>query len=167
MNIVVPEEDFLVKTAGVIKTTWEAAGAEVSINVFSIKDIQEKVLKNTDYEMLAFGNIVGGSGDLFSFWHSTRRFYPDQNLSLYQNKKADILLEKFRKDLDPKERIGNLKTLSDMIAADYPAVFLYSPDYIYVSKPSLKGFDDTITVSSQSDRFQDIEKWYLKTTREF
>lgn len=165
LNITLPDEPFLLKTAELLKTEWESLGATVTLTPLSLKTIQEKVLKNTDYEMLMFGNITGASNDLFSFWHSSRRFYPDQNLSLYQNNGTDDLLEAFRKDFDTSTRSIRLAEISDRIAANYPAIFLYSPDYIYVSAPNLRGFSNTKIMNTSSDRFSDINNWYVKTDR--
>lgn len=165
LNITLPDEPFLLKTANLLKTEWESLGAIVTLTPLSLKDIQEKVLKNTDYEMLMFGNITGASNDLFSFWHSSRRFYPDQNLSLYQSDTTDSLLEAFRKDFDKSTRNARLAEISDRIAASYPAIFLYSPDYIYVSAPNLRGFSNTKIMNTSSDRFSDITNWYVKTNR--
>ncbi len=175
LNITLPEEEFLIKTAETIKTTWEGYGADVTLNVLPLKTIQEKTLKNTDYELLMLGNTLGHSNDLFSFWHSSRRFYPDQNLSLYQNKKVDAMLEAYRKDFNTETRLENLKKISDAIAADYPAVFLYSPDYIYIATPRLNGFNQMsaegfnkdATINTSSDRFLNVKDWYLKTQRVF
>lgn len=165
LNITVPDESFLVKTANELKATWEKLGATVTIEIFPLKTIQDTVLKNTDYELLMFGNITGASNDLFAFWHSSRRFYPDQNLSLYQKSSSDRLLEDFRKNFDDSTRKDRLTTVSNAIAADYPAIFLYSPDYIYVSTPNLNGFDATQIMNTSSDRFESINDWYLKTKR--
>lgn len=165
LSLTIPDEDFIVKTANILKTQWENAGATVNVISLPLKDLEEKVLKNTDYSMILFGNTTGVSNDLFSFWHSSQRFYPDQNLALYQNKKVDSLLESYRKDFDSDTRSATLKTIGDSIAADYPAIFLYSPDYLYIATPRLHGFDGAMTIGSSADRFQGIEKWYVNTKR--
>lgn len=165
LTITVPEEPFLIKTAEGLKTAWENHGAKVNLKVLPLKTIQEDVLRTTDYELLLFGNIVKEGQDLFAFWHSSRRFYPDQNLALYQNKDVDAELETYRKTFDEKARLNRLEKISDMIASDAPAVFLYSPDYLYVAAPNLGGIDTTKIINTASDRFADINKWYVKTKR--
>ena len=54
--------------------------------------------------------------------------------------------------------------MRDIIIQDKPAVFLYSPYYLYVSNKSLKGFETT-TLSVPSDRFGMIDTWFIKTVR--
>lgn len=167
VTLTVPDESFLVKTAGVLKGTWESHGAKVTLQIMSTKDIEDNVLRVTSYQMLIFGNIIKQGEDLYAFWDSSRRFYPDENLSLYQNPTVDNLLEAYRRDFDDTTRNARLAKISDLIAADFPAVFLYSPDYVYVSTPVLGGLDITRVINTSADRFDTIEKWYIKTTRMF
>lgn len=165
LNLVVPDEPFLTKTAQELETDWEVAGANVNLIVRSLRDIQEDILRNTSYELLLFGNIVKESNDLFAFWHSSKRFFPDQNLALYQNEDIDALLEEYRRTFNEDVRDNILQTVSDEIASDYPAIFLYSPNYVYISTPALGGFDDTKVINTSDDRFSDITNWYVRSHR--
>lgn len=167
ISLTVPDEPFLAKTANILKENWETHGARVNVLIFSLKNIQENVLRNSDYEMIIFGNITKENQDLFAFWHSSRRFYPDQNLALYQNDTIDELLEDFRKTFDDDERFDTLTKISNTIAGDVPAVFLYSPRYVYITAPRLGGLDESIIMNTSDDRFTDVDKWYVKTKRAF
>lgn len=167
LNLVVPAEPFLTKTAQIIKENWASHGAEVNLKILPAKNIQEEILRKSNYEMLLFGNITKESEDLFAFWHSSRRFYPDQNLALYQNKKIDAALEKFRQDSDPDRRLDLLKSISNNIASDVPAIFLYSPYYIYITTPRLGGLDSNTSINISDDRFVNVANWYVKTKRVF
>lgn len=167
INLTVPEEDFLVKTAEILKENWESHGARVNVLIFSLKNIQENVLKNSDYEFILFGNITKENQDLFAFWHSSRRFYPDQNLALYQNDTIDTYLETFRKTFDEEKRFDLLEAISQQITEDVPAIFLYSPKYIYVTVPRLGGFSDSAIINTSDDRFDNVHEWHVKTKRRF
>lgn len=167
LALIVPDEEFLTKTAGIVKENWEAHGAKVSVEVYSIKDLAEQILVDNNYPLLLFGNITKENQDLFAFWHSSRRFYPDQNLSLYEADDVDELLEDYRKTADPDERNEILKEVSDKITADVPAIFLYAPDYVYVASPQLGGVNEANIISTRDDRFNGIENWYVKTRRVF
>lgn len=167
LDLVVPAEPFLTKTAQIVKENWVSHGAEVNLKILPAKNIQEDVLRKSNYEMILFGNITKESEDLFAFWHSSRRFYPDQNLALYQNKKIDAALEAFREDSDPDRRLDLLRSISDTIASDVPAIFLYSPYYTYITSPGLGGLDSKTSINTSDDRFVNVADWYVKTKRVF
>jgi len=167
LTLTIPEEPFLIKTAEILKENWESYGAKVTINIISLREIQEETLRNSNYKMILFGNITKENQDLFAFWHSSRRFYPDQNLALYQNKGVDALLETYRKTFNTEERSKIIGAISDAIAEDVPAIFLYSPQYTYISAPRIKGINDEVILNTSDDRFDDIENWFVNTTRVF
>ncbi len=155
---------FLQKTATLLQGQWKQAGIDVRINMASPSDFNQAVIKSRDYELLIFGNTYGENVDAYSFWHSSQKLAPGLNLSLYSNKDADTLIEHLRQDFDPASRKVGLYQLQQIISGDHPAVFLYSPYYLYVSNKSLKGFDGT-ALGIPSDRFDNVSKWYIKTVR--
>lgn len=165
-NLTVPEIPFLVETANFIKSDWEKIGIRLNLLVLPLAEINNNAIKNRNYQMILFGNILGKNPDVFSFWHSSERFYPGLNLSLYESKTADSLLETIRKDFDDEKRQSNLLSLNSLIISDSPAIFLYSPNYLYITKKNLDGFN-SIEISFPSDRFKNVENWYVKTARTF
>jgi peptide/nickel transport system substrate-binding protein len=167
-DLTVPEIPFLVETANLIKEDWSKIGVKLNLAVRSPQEVNDEIIKTRNYQMLIFGNIFGNgdSPDLYSFWHSSERFYPGLNLALYENKTADTLIQSIRKTLNDSKRQADLSSLQSIIIQDYPAVFLFSPHYLYVSKNWLKGFDKRF-IPSSSSRFQNVEKWYIKTARVF
>ena len=63
---------------------------------------------NRGYEALLFGNILGPSSDLYSFWDSSERFSPGLNLATYDNPAVDGLIETARLEIgDPAVRVGD------------------------------------------------------------
>lgn len=165
-SIVVPQIPFLSETAEILKENWAKIGVKLNLILLNPNDLSNEVLKTRNYEMILFGNILKNNPDIFSFWHSTQRFYPGLNLALYENKKVDGILESFRKDFDENTRKEELIKLQQLISADNPAIFLFSPVYLYVAPKDFGGFDEKI-INSPSDRFKEIQKWYLETERVF
>jgi peptide/nickel transport system substrate-binding protein len=164
LNLTVPQVNFLIKTAELLKEVWEKIGFKINLIPQPPDDVSGNIIKNRDYEMLLFGNVLGKSPDLFSFWHSSERFYPGLNLALYNNKKADSLIESIRQNLDDEKRKAQFNDLQGLIINDYPATFLYSPDYLYIASKNLHGLEGEF-VSEPSDIFIRANKWYLKTAR--
>lgn len=165
-NLVAPEMPFLIETVKSIQEDWQKIGVRLNLTILAASDINNKIIKTRDYEMLLFGNIFGENSDLFSFWHSSERFFPGLNLSLYDNKTADILIESIRKDFNEESRKSDLVKLRSLIIQDRPAIFLFSPLYLYINKKQVNGFEEK-TIPLPSARFENVENWYLKTERKF
>jgi len=164
LNLLVPQIDFLQKTADYLAQRWRQIGVKTDVVVETPTGVMDDAIKNRGYEMLLFGNVLGPSSDLFSFWHSSERFYPGNNLSLYSDKKADTLIESIRQELDLQKRQDKFSELQKVIVDDLPAVFLYSPDYLYLTNKTLHGLTSGF-LADPSERFREAPKWYLKTAR--
>lgn len=167
-DLMVPQMSFLTETANFLKEDWSKIGVKLNLIVRPPQEINDEIIKTRNYQMILFGNIFesADSPDLYSFWHSSERFYPGLNLALYENKTADDLIQSIRKTLNDSKRQIYLASLQSLIIADQPAVFLFSPHYLYVAKNQLKGFDEKF-IDSASQRFQNVVKWYVKTARIF
>ncbi|MEK7481904.1 MAG: peptide ABC transporter substrate-binding protein [Patescibacteria group bacterium] len=165
-NLTIPEIPFLIETADFIKNSWSKIGVKTNISIHPLPAVNNEIIKARDYQTIIFGNIIGKNSDLFSFWHSSERFYPGLNLALYENSSADKLIESIRQNFNDEKRQTDLASLQSIIVQDYPAIFLFSPDYIYVSKKNLGGFEADF-VSLPGERFENIEKWHVKTARVF
>ncbi|PIR44291.1 hypothetical protein COV23_00640 [Candidatus Wolfebacteria bacterium CG10_big_fil_rev_8_21_14_0_10_31_9] len=165
-SITVFPSSTLIKTAEIIKEDWAKIGVKININTPPIDNFSEDIIKTRNYEMLLFGNIYGENMDTYSFWHSSQKFYPGLNLSLYENKNADYLIEQIRSTFNKDTREKELDQLQSTIINDSPAVFLYSPYYLYITNKSLKGFNEE-QLSLPSDRFLNAKTWYIKTVRSF
>ncbi len=165
-DIVVPQIPFLTGAVDIIKSDWQTIGVNLNPIILNPTDITNEVIKTRNYQMIIFGNILKNDPDIFSFWHSSERFYPGLNLAVYENKKVDTLLENVRKNFDTDNRNADVQTLQKMISDDHPAIFLFSPAYLYVAPKSFGGLDTSL-IATPADRFESIAQWHLKTERVF
>ena len=152
----------LVQTAELIKEDLGTLGIKVDVKTFEIGNLNQSVIRPRKYDALLFGEVVNHESDLFAFWHSSQRNDPGQNIAMYTNAKVDKILEDASTLLDENTRIKKYLEFENEIEKDMPAVFLYSPDFIYVISKDLKGISIDSIVSS-SDRFENSYLWYLKT----
>lgn len=152
------------KTAQMLRDSWAAIGVAVDIRLFSSNDIIKKVVKPRDYEALLFGEIIGTDPDPYPFWHSSQATDPGLNLAMYANRQVDQLLEEARQTNDLEQRRLMYLHFQNILADDQPAIFLYNPYYLYVLPQKIKGFT-LLRITFPSDRFNGIEKWYIKTRR--
>ena len=153
----------LAETAQNLKEQWEEVGIEVEVEALPSSVLQQAI-KDRNYQMLLFGEILNLDPDLFSLWHSSQKRDPGLNLALYDNKNADALLEDARKTLNPDDRLKKYTEFQNLVIEDIPALFLYSPYYLYVHGKKIKGFENQV-ISTPADRFSGIEKWYIETKR--
>jgi len=142
----------------------EALGAQVEVQFYPFADLERNVLRPRQYDALLFGESLSLEPDPFAFWHSTQKRDPGLNLALYENRAVDRLLEESRQTLEKASRVAKLQEVSKLIEADVPAVFLYTPYFLYLQPADLKGFGMQI-VALPSHRFADAANWYVKTER--
>lgn len=155
----------LKKAAELIKSMWEKLGARIEIRVFEIGDLNQNIIRPRKYDALLFGEIVGRDPDPFVFWHSSQRNDPGLNIALYTNLATDKILEESRTTLDLNKRKELYQKFQEEIEKDVPAVFLYSPYFIYIVPNDLRGMEDVEYIVISSERFSQIYKWYIKTNK--
>jgi peptide/nickel transport system substrate-binding protein len=154
--------DDLVKTAELVKSDWEKIGAQVDIKQYDFGDLQQNIIRPRKFDALLYGEVIGRDMDFFAFWHSSQRNDPGLNIAMYTNTKVDKLLEDARKTQDAASRISKYEDFSAEVQKDIPAVFLYSPEFIYITPAKVKGL--TLgTVTLPFERFLNISNWYIET----
>lgn len=163
-SLAVPDTEELRAAAEEVKKQWEAVGADVTLRVFDPGDLHQNIIRPRKYDALFFGEIVGRESDPFAFWHSSQRNDPGLNIALYANITVDDLLSKGRTVLPKDERVALYQKFEEEIRKDVPAVFVYSPDFLYIHPSRVKGMTSgTITVPSE--RFLDAHTWYIATNK--
>ena len=155
----------LKETAYLLKSMWEKIGAKVDVKIFETGDLAQNIIRPRKYGALLFGEIVGRDPDPFAFWHSSQRNDPGLNVALYTNIKADKILEEARSIQDETKRADKYKEFQEEVSKDIPAIFLFSPKFIYVIPKNLKGTDEMESVTVPSERFSAIYKWYKTTDK--
>lgn len=150
--------------AEAIKKQWEASGVQVEIRTFAPSSLEREVLKPRAYQVLLFGEILGKIPDPFPFWHSSQIKDPGLNLSSYENKQIDKLLEAARKESDEEERARLFGEMQDIILEDVPAIFLYDLDFVYFASKEIQSIEDMI-IANPSQRFLGVSNWYTETKR--
>ncbi len=160
-NLATSNASELAQTAELLKQMWEKLNIKVNLKIFEIGDLNQNVIRPRKYDALLFGIMMGRDPDPFAFWHSSQRNDPGLNIALYTNITADKLLEDARVLSDTDKRKEKYQAFQEQIEKDIPAIFLYSPEYIYLIPKSRLGLDtDTITIPSE--RFTQIPNWYIE-----
>lgn len=154
----------LSQTAELLKTMWKKLGVKINLKIFEIGDLNQNVIRPRKYDSLLFGLMMSRDPDPFAFWHSSQRNDPGLNISLYASIAADKILEEARTISDNQKRKEKYEIFEEQVEKDIPAIFLYSPEYIYLTPKILKGFSAE-TVAVPSERFTQVYNWYIETEK--
>jgi ABC-type transport system substrate-binding protein len=155
----------LLKAAQDIKEQWEKIGVKVEIKKLDTLEIK-KTIRDRDFDILLFGEKLGGIPDPLPFWHSSQIIDPGLNISMYENEEADGLLTKARtySDFQSEDRKKALEDFQNILIENCPATFLYSSYSAYVINKDIKGVE-LDKISDLSKRFVDIKNWYINQKR--
>lgn len=162
LSLATSDSPELSATANKIAESWQAIGVVVNVKIYPLSELNTNIIRPRAYDAIFFGEVVGRSLDLFAFWHSSQRNDPGLNLAMYANSKTDTLLANARALTSRSDRENLYNSFSAIIAKDQPAIFLYSPEFIYVVPKQLNGIR-LGALTTPSERFQNVYEWYTDT----
>lgn len=148
--------------AAMIGKDWNAIGVPVVIELHPPGELTQSVIRPRTYGALLFGEVIGSYPDLYAFWYSGERDDPGLNIAGYADDGVDVLLERARTETDRDAALRDLARANGLIAADYPAAFTHTPEFLYAVPDDLRGIA-LARVSEPSDRFQGARYWYRRT----
>ncbi|MEI6378980.1 MAG: peptide ABC transporter substrate-binding protein [Candidatus Falkowbacteria bacterium] len=161
IKLTVADSPESIKTAEYISAAWQEMGLKVTLDIVNKNDLQSQILKPKSFSVLLYSWLVGVDPDPYLMWHSSQAGENGMNLSGYNNNRVDKLLEEARLNNNPEARKKSYAEFQKLITGDLPAVFLYSPRYIYALNKEVKGFN-YLVITSPEDRLSGINYWYLK-----
>ena len=150
--------------AELLKAVWQPLGIEVKILTFESGELNQSVIRTRQFDALLFGELVGREADLYPFWHSSQRTDPGLNIALYANSKADKLLEEARVARNLGDAEESMKAFYEEVARDAPAIFLYTPNFVYILPEKVKSAELS-ALGASHERFSTIREWYIETDR--
>lgn len=164
LELIVPERAQHLTTAEFLKESWRKIGLDLRISVMDQAALSN-ALRSRNYDMILFGTLFGPDPDLFPFWHSSQVDYPGFNLSRLESKNLDTLLDRLRRTDASDGRQTLLADAEALILSQNPAVFLYSPSYLYGIPPWLTFGTMPTLIGAPEERFNRVEEWYAITKR--
>ncbi len=166
LNISLANVAELKNIAYIIQDSWTKHGFRTKIKTYELGTLSQKIIRERDFDLLLFGEAPGRALELYAFWHSSQKDDPGLNISNYVEKDVDAILEKLREGTDKEEYGKLLAEFEKYMIQDVPAIFLYSPKFLYLVPKDLKGIDKTTEfISNPSERFANVQNWYFKTER--
>ncbi len=149
--------------ADLLAKNWRMLGAEVVVDKIDTDGFIRDVVRTRGYQVLLFGQDLGGNSDPYVYWHSSQIADPGLNLAPQVDKDIDNNLESARLAPDLNRAIGFYLRFQQVFADLVPAILLYQPNYTYIVDDKVKGVTDQINLSTPADRFANIDQWYIRT----
>ncbi|HSX44898.1 MAG TPA: ABC transporter substrate-binding protein [Candidatus Saccharimonadales bacterium] len=149
-----------------IQTEWQGEGVTTEVELEPAVDLQGAVARH-EYDALLYGISIGPDPDVFVYWHSSQADPHSTNrlnLSEYKSLTADRALEAGRSRTDPTIRRIKYKPFLQAWRDDVPAIVLYQPRFLYISRKPIFGFDPT-TVNTEADRFSNVNNWMIRQAK--
>ncbi len=164
IQIVMPQGAEFFQMANILKEEWQKIGFEVKIETKEMKFLKEENIAPRNYQAILIGQMLNLQPDLFGFWHSSQKFDPGLNISLFDNEEADEAIEKIRQTFDKEERRKYYLKFQEIFLKEKPAIFLFSPNFYFLVPRSLKGIN-LEKVDYPFEIFNQANQWYLKEIR--
>lgn len=154
------------RAAGLLVKNWAALGANVVPIYQSLTDFQTTLEFHT-YDALLYGISIGVDPDVFAYWDSSQadiRATSRLNFSEYKSATADAALEAGRTRLNPQLRTIKYKPFLQAWQTDAPAVGLYQPRFLYITRGTVYGLTDH-TLNVDTDRYDSVADWQIHTAK--
>jgi len=153
------------KTIELIKDQLYKIGIEVDISKIYETGQLNQIIRDREYEALFFGQIINHQTDLYSFWHSSQISDSGLNIAMYNNRKVDNILESMIKEnLTRDELDKKYEELKKEFANSTPAIFVYSPHYLYLASKNIN-IVSLENMVNPVDRFSSVHLWSANTDR--
>ncbi len=154
----------IVETTKIIKEQWEKIGVRVNVRNMEGPEVRDNHLKPREFQMVVFGQKYFGSDpDPYNYWHSSEK-KSGQNIVYYDNEDVDKYLKEARETNKYEERKEKYEKFEERIKDDCPVIYLYSLNHVYIHSSKIKGMENSVVVATDH-RFNNANKWYVKTTR--
>lgn len=147
-----------------LQARWAQIGVTVTLDIKDNITLQKTTIPKRDYDVLLYGLDYGEDPDPYPFWHSSQIGENGRNLSNFNNKQADKLLESARQEMDQKKRQDMYTQFQAILDSEVPMFVVEHQNFSYQLSNSVQGVSQ-IVGSSEADRFLNISSWYIKTKR--
>lgn len=153
------------KVARQLQKQWKALGVKLDLQLQDTDDFQS-TLTFHGYDALLYGISIGKDPDVYAYWSSAQadvRAASRLNFSEYQSAAADSSLEAGRTRTDPALRAVKYKGFLQAWQKDAPALGLYQPRYLYVSRSPIFNLQEHY-LNTAADIYGNVNDWMIRQT---
>ncbi|GAC1392410.1 MAG: peptide ABC transporter substrate-binding protein [Candidatus Saccharimonadales bacterium] len=146
-----------------LQSSWRSIGVDAQVTLQSSNDLAITITTH-DYDALLNGISIGPDPDVFAYWDSTEadpRLTTRYNFSEYKNPTVDNALAGGRTRSDVKLRTVKYKPFLENWRNDAPALALYQPRYLYITRGPVYNFEPS-TINAATDRYANVNNWMIR-----
>ena len=154
------------KVAAELSKQWRAVGVQADVVLQSSEEFKT-TLASHKYDAVLHGITIGSDPDVFVYWHSSQfdiRSVNRLNFSEYKSDAADGALQAGRSRVDPALRVIKYQPFLAAWQKDAPALGLYQPRYLYITRGEVYGLGDH-AINSDIDRLANVNNWMIRTAQ--
>lgn len=165
-NLTVSSSDEYINVANQIKSDLKNVGIQVNLLILQPQEFSS-ALEYHQYDSVLYGIGIGADPDVYAYWGSDQFNLATlkwTNLSEYSNKVVDSSLSNGRTRLDPLLRSVKYEPFLSAWQSDNPAVGLYQPRDLYITKGKVFSLI-TSNIDSPADRFIGVNNWEINESK--
>jgi peptide/nickel transport system substrate-binding protein len=166
MNLVAANTPEQRMVTGQLKKQWSKLGVELQV-LLQDDELFHTALVDHDYDAVAYGITIGADPDVFVYWDSSQndaRAANRLNLSEYSSDTADLALEAGRTRTGEALRRVKYAGFLKAWQKDAPALGLYQPRFLYVTRDIIYGLEPQI-INTASERYDNVSNWMIRTAK--
>lgn len=140
-------------------------GIQVVVTAVPGSVLLRDFLNPRSFQMALTALDNGPDPDVYPFWHSTQTHAGGLNfVSMKRNVFIDKDLEDGRASLSLNERAKAYNDLQQLFVQEVPAVYLYSPTFVFAIDRRIRGVRLDSAVEP-SERYARVSDWYIEVGR--
>lgn len=152
--------------AAKLQQQWAKVGVDAGVELQEDADLQNTITYH-NYDALLYGISIGVDPDVFVYWHSSQadpRLTSRTNFSEFKSTVADKALEDGRTRTDAQLRAIKYRPFLEAWRNDAPAISLYQPRLIWVSRGEVYYFNLQV-INGASDRYNNVHNWMIREAK--
>lgn len=160
-TLLYPDDDIHRKVAEMIQQDWALINILVNLEAVPYDELINTRLEKREYEaaLVDLNMSNAPDPDPYPFWDQTQ-ISNGQNYSQWNHRVVSQYLEAGRVENNQAERERLYRNFQVVFAEELPALPLYNPVYNFAINSKVKGVS-VGPLYRTSDRFQNIESWYI------
>ncbi|MFC2028570.1 peptide ABC transporter substrate-binding protein [Chloroflexota bacterium] len=165
ISMFIHDDAYHLSLAEAIQKDWMNIGVQVDLVPVSFDDLLNKSLSTRNYQAALVDLDLSNDHDPdpYPFWHQSEAT-GGQNYSQWDNRTASEYIEQARVIVDTTFRSKLYRNFQIVFSRELPALPLYFPVFTFAVDSQVSGVQ-IAPIYNISDRFLNINDWYLVTKR--